>query len=106
MICSDTICFIKNESTDYVNSVLNTYHPSIQFTYETEKNISISFLDIELLRVDKNMEIRVFQKPTNTDLYIHSQSFVPLQWKNSTLKTLVYRSDIVCSNEKHLLHVK
>ena len=26
----------------------------------------------------------------------------PLQWKHSTLKTLVYRSYIVCFNEKHL----
>ena len=31
----DTICFIKNDSIDYVISVLNSFHPSIQFTYET-----------------------------------------------------------------------
>ena len=47
----DTICFIKNDSIDYVISVLNSFHPSIQFTYETENNNTISFLDIELLRV-------------------------------------------------------
>ena len=28
--------------------------------------------------------------------------FAPLQWKHSTLKTLVYCSYIVCSNEEHL----
>ena len=81
---------------------MNSFHPSIQFTYERENNNSISFLDIELLRVGENIETRVFRKPTNTDLYIHWQSFAPLQWKHCTLKTLVYRSYIICSNEKHL----
>ena len=50
----------------------------------------------------KHCETRVFRKPTNTDLHIHWQSFAPLQWKHSTLKTLVYRSYIICSNEKYL----
>ena len=69
----DTICFIKNVSIGYVISVLNGFHPSMQLTYETENNNTISFLDIELLRVGENIETRVFRKPTNTDLYIHWQ---------------------------------
>ena len=101
----DTICFIKNDSIDYVISVLNNFYPSMQFTFQTENNNSISFLDIELLRVGENIETRVFRKPTNTDLYIPWQSIAPLQWKHSTLKTLVYRSYIICSHEK-LLHSK
>ena len=56
----DTICFIKNDSIDYVISVLNSFYPSIQFTYETENNNSISFLDIKLLWVGENIETRVF----------------------------------------------
>ena len=36
----DIIYFIKNDSTDYIISVLNSFHPSIQFTYETENNAS------------------------------------------------------------------
>ena len=98
----DTLCLNKNLSIDYVISVLNSFHSSIQFTYEAEKNNAISFLDIELLRVGENIETRVLRKPTNTDLYIHWQSLAALQWKHSTLKTLVYRSYTICSNEKHL----
>ena len=71
-------------------SVLNSFSRSIQFTYQTEKNNSISFLDIELLRVGENIGTRVFLKPTNTDLYIHH------------LKTLAYRGCILCSDENHL----
>ena len=55
----DTICFIKNDSIDYVISVLNSFHSSMQFTYETENNNSISFLDIELLCIGENIETRV-----------------------------------------------
>ena len=36
----DTIFFIKNDSIDYVISVLNSFHPSIHFTYETANNNS------------------------------------------------------------------
>ena len=50
----------------------------------------------------ENIETRTFGKPTNTDLYIHWQSFSPLQWKQSTMKTLVYRGYIICSNDKYL----
>ena len=71
----DTICFFKNDSIDQVISVLNSFPRSIQFTYQTEKNNSISFLDIELLRVGENIGTRVFLKLTNTDLYIHRQPF-------------------------------
>ena len=98
----DTICFIKNESVDLVISVLNSFHPSIQFTSETENSNSILFLDIQLLRTGENIETRVIRKPSNTDLYIHWQSLPPLQWKRSALKTLVYRKYIVSSNEKYL----
>ena len=56
----DTICFIKNDSIDYAISVLRSFHPSIQFTYETENNNSISFLEIELLPLGENTETRGF----------------------------------------------
>ena len=56
----DTICFIRNDSIDFVISVLNSFHPSIQLTYETENNDSISFPGIQLLRVGENIETRVF----------------------------------------------
>ena len=73
----DTICFIKNDSIDYAISVMNSFHPPIQFTYETENNNSISFLDIELLSVGENIEIRVFRKSKNTDVHIHCiRSFI------------------------------
>ena len=43
---ADTFAFMKvNQQTEVLRK-LNSFHPSIQFTYEKEKNKSISFLDV------------------------------------------------------------
>ena len=52
-------------------SVLNGFHPSIQFTNETESNNRLSFLDALIIRNGQSIETRVYRKPTNTDIYIH-----------------------------------
>ena len=98
----DTICFIKNGSVEHVLSTLNNFHSSIDFTYETESGNKLSFLDVKLICADDNIETCVFKKPTNTDIYIHWNSFAPFQWKYITLKTLVYRAYIVCSDNQYL----
>ena len=72
----DTICFIKNGSVKHVLSTLNNFHSSIKFTYETEKGNKLSFLYV-LIRTGDNIETCVFRKPTNTDIYIHWNSFAP-----------------------------
>ena len=99
---NDTICFIKNGSLEHVLSTLNNFHSSIKFTYETESGNKLSFLDVQLICTGDNIETCVFRKPTNTDIYIHWNSFAPVQWKYSTLKTLVYHAYIVCSDNQHL----
>ena len=98
----DTICFIKNGSVEHVLSTLNNFHSSIKFTYETESGNKLSFLDVQLIRTGDNIETCVFRKPTNTDIYIHWNSFAPFQWKYSTLKTLIYRAYIVWSDNQNL----
>ena len=98
----DTICFIKNGSVEHVLSTLNNFHSSIKFTYETESGNKLSFLDVQLIRTGDNIETCVFRKPTNTDIYIHWNSFAPFQWKYSTLTTLFYHAYVVCSDNQHL----
>ena len=57
---------------------------------------------MQLIRTGENIETCEFRKPTNTDIYIHWNSFAPFQWKYSTLKILVYRAYLVCSDNQHL----
>ena len=84
----DTICFIKNGSVEHVLSTLNNFHSSIKFTYKTESgNNKLPSLGLQPIRTGDNIETCVFRKPTNSDIYIHWNSFGPFQWKYSALKT-------------------
>ena len=94
--------FVKEDSIEHVMSILNGFHPSIQFTYETESNNRLSFLDVLIIRNGQGIETCVYRKPTNTDIYIHWDSFVPIQWKRSTVKTFVYRSYLTWSDDHYL----
>ena len=53
---------------EFVLSCLNSFHNSIQFTYEIEKEDEIPFLDILILRSGKKIETRVYRKSANTDI--------------------------------------
>ena len=98
----DNNCFIKEDSIDHVMSVLNGFHPSIQFTCDTESNNRLSFLDVLIIRNGQSIETCVYRKSTNTDIYVHWNSFASIQGKRSSLKALVYRSNVICSNHHHL----
>ena len=98
----DTNCLIKEDSIEHVISVLNGFHQFIQFTYETEPNNRLSFRDVLIIRNGQNSETCVYRKPANIGIYIHWNSFAPIQWKRSTLKTSVYCSYLICSNDHYL----
>ena len=51
------------------------------------------------------LKTTVYQKPTQNDMYLHWDSFAPESWKQGTLKTLLLRAHILCSNQ-HLLEKK
>ena len=51
----DTICFIKNGSVAHVLSTL--FPSSIKFTYETESDNKLSFLDVQIIRTGDNREL-------------------------------------------------
>ena len=67
----DTLCFVKKGSRDYVLSSLNNFHDNITFTFEEERNNMISFLDVLLIHKQDGIDLAVFRKETNTDLYIN-----------------------------------
>ena len=56
----DTFTFIKADEAINVKNVLDSFHDNIKFTYEIEKNNSISFLDVNIIR--KNGEQRYIGK--------------------------------------------
>ena len=85
---------------------LNTDYQQIQFTYELDKYQCILFLDVLIRRLTNGkLETTVFQKETNTDIYMNWKSHAPIQWTIGTLKNLVKKSIIICT-EQHLLQIE
>ena len=77
---------------------LNSAHGNIRFSYESESNNQLPFLDVRITRlVDGTQEREVFRKPTWTSQYTHFSSFVPLYQKRNLIRCLVRRSMIICT---------
>ena len=101
----DTITFIKPSSIDYALSVLNSFHKNIKFSFEDEKDNKLSFLDVLIIRNGGSIETTVYKKFTHNDVYLQWDSFSRNSWKVETLKTLLLKAFVVCSNEQ-LLNTK
>src|SRR6266576_2766186 len=48
----DSLLYINKNIVDNLLNFVNNYHPDLQFTIEMEKNNSISFLDISVIRLE------------------------------------------------------
>jgi hypothetical protein len=85
-----------SEITQFLDH-LNSLNPHIQFTFETETNNSLPFLDCLITRSDGVLTTSVYRKPTNTDRLLDFSSYHPLSHKASTVKTLFDRADRLCN---------
>ena len=77
----DTFAYIKNESTDYFLTTLNSFHPDISFTFEKENNSHLPFLYVLFIRNGTNLDPTVYRKDTHNDLFLHWDAFAPVSWK-------------------------
>ena len=98
----DTFVYVKNGSIEYVLSVLKTFHRNIKFPFEKMLNNTLSFLDILFIRNLDHIHTTVYRKESNNDLCLHWHAFAPIYWKRGTVRTLVNRAYIICSNNNYL----
>ena len=99
----DTFAFIEPGKEQEVLQKLNSYDPKIQFTFETEKNNTIPFLDVLIRRTENNqLETTVYRKKTNNGIYMNWNSHSPQAWKVGTLKNLIRRAAMICSQPEDL----
>ncbi|XP_071450368.1 uncharacterized protein [Hetaerina americana] len=81
---------------------MNSVHPNIQLTMETEKNKRLPSLDILIERKrDGSLGHQVYRKPTHTDLYLNKRSHHHPAQKRGIISTLVHRATSV-SDQEHL----
>ncbi|XP_043478403.1 uncharacterized protein LOC122508871 [Leptopilina heterotoma] len=95
----DTILAVRREHVDLVIDTFNSYNQKLQFTMEIEKNNSINFLDLTLIRENNHIITDWYQKPTSSDRLINYFSDHPIQQKKNIVYNLVDRA-ISLSNKK------
>ena len=99
----DTFALIEPDSINDVLQILNSYDQRIQFTFETETNSTIPFLAVLVKKSeDQHLETTVYRKKTNNNIYMHWDAYSPRAWKIGTLKNLIRRAMMICSNPEDL----
>ncbi|XP_060519135.1 uncharacterized protein LOC132697596 [Cylas formicarius] len=78
---------------------LNSQHPSIQFTMETENDQQLAFLDVLVRKRGNKLGHTVYRKPTHTDRYLHALSNHHPSQKYGVIRTLTERARRICEPE-------
>ena len=95
----DTFLLFKSDS--HVNlflNYLNSRHPNISFTCDSEINQILPFLDIKIKRDSEKFTTSIYRKPTFTGLMSKFYDFSPKDYKVNLIATLVCRAYRICSD--------
>ena len=93
--------FADREGCDGFLLILNTLHPSLQFTCEQEADGRLPYLDVMVEKgTDDNILTSIYRKPTFTGLYIPWDSFCATKYKTNTVRNLVQRAHRIFSDSK------
>ena len=70
---------------------MNSKHKNINFSFETEKDEQMPFLDVNVFRENGKFVTNVYRKETFTGVYTNFSSFIPLEHKFGLVYTLLHR---------------
>ena len=90
-----SIHFIKPENVQKVLQKLNSFHRSLNFTFDPFLAV-VQLLDD---KIEKN-KTDIFRKDTCTGQYVHFTSFESRYRKTEWIKCLVERAERICSNKQ------
>jgi hypothetical protein len=95
----DILCgFDKLEHTELFLTYINSVHPNIKFSMETEKDNCMNFLDLSIFRSSTQFETSVYRKQCYTGQGLNYYSFCSELFKINSCKTLINRAYKICSN--------
>ena len=100
----DTFTIMPNIETASIGNFLDTLnkaHSSVKFRMETECNVMLPFLGIQLLNRSPQIETKEYVKPTNSGLLLHYQSHVDNRYKKGLLRTMLDRAHRLSSSWTH-----
>ena len=95
------LVFKKREHIDEFCSYLNGKHPNINFTKEYENENKLSFLDMNVNKIERGgimaFSLNIFRKGTFTGLGLNYHSYTFRNFKINNIKTLIFRAYRLCS---------
>lgn len=99
----DIFClFHKNASIDEFHNYMNTLHPNLCFTVETEQDDSLVFLDAMVTKSkDGTFDTAWHLKDTNTGVYIPNSAYSPRRYRLAAVRSLFSRALKIDSNDKN-----
>ena len=86
--------FVLFSSSDHVNKFhkyLNSRHSNMTFTFETEQNNSLPFLDVLVTRESDALSTSLYRKPTFSGLYTNFYSYISEKYKKGLIFSLLFR---------------
>ena len=96
----DVLAIIPENNQDLILNYINSINPSIQFTLELERNQTLPYLDIEIVRLkDGILKFKIYRKPSHTGRLLNFNSSSHIAHKRSTIRSLVSRAFKICSEE-------
>ena len=70
---------------------MNSKYKNISFSFETEKDGQMPFLDVNVFRENAKFAANVYRKETFTGVYTNVSSLIPLEHKFGLIYTLLHR---------------
>ena len=89
----DTFILIQgsNRQIENFKNYLNGINKNIQFTLEIEENNKINFLELTVYKAQNEFKLKIFRKPTTTDITIHATSHHPISQKMAAYNSFVHK---------------
>jgi hypothetical protein len=91
---ADDILIIYDQNKTNIEHTLNEFNKlqqTINFTREKEQQESINFLDLGIYRNDRDLQISIYRKHTQTNIIIPNNSCHPYEHKLSGINCLLRR---------------
>ncbi|UYV75559.1 hypothetical protein LAZ67_13000605 [Cordylochernes scorpioides] len=93
----DTFCLVSEVSASHILSDLNSFHPDIAFTHETENHSVQPFLDTLVIRTPSSFHTTVYYKNNTPPHHTNFRSHCPTPHKINTVRALTKRIFTHCS---------
>ena len=92
------LLFNSHDDVKKFHKYIGSRHKSMTFTFETERENTLPFLDVMVSRDPDGFSTSLYRKPTFSGLYSNFASFMPEKYKVSLLLTLLFRGFTLCTD--------